>query len=535
MLTLILGPSGSGKSVRLREELRQRARSRQRSILIVPEQFTSSTEGALYHALGDELSAYVESYSFTSLAETLLRRYGGAAVPTLSEAGRAVLVRRAMDEMMDKVVYYSRQRRSAAFCQKAAETISELKSAGIRPETLADYANAPGADKDKLGELALIFGTYETLLAQTAMDPGDRVELAAKSLDQAFFAGRTVYIDEFDTFNHSKRAMLAAMLPVADVTVSLCCDQAPDQADDGVFSGARRVANTLKSMAASAGVPCKEIRLTQDMRHKDAPVLAELGLLLADPTYTPEAEVDPAAPAITYYKADSRQAEAKAVAAAVKARARAGVPYNKMAVICRTVDQYLLQIRYKFRLQNIPLFCDEPTTPKTPPRPVRIHAALDLLRGGLTTTALLRLLKTGLVDLDRTASAHWKTMPIPGRYMRRTGGNPLPATRRATRPDERAEPAGPAARRGSPQLFGAAGTEIYGPCPQCGYRHPDGANLLLFAKPGGGGGPAEADRWPACMRGPAQRGRSPAGMECDHRAAGPDGAPAARRGAHHPS
>ena len=116
MLTLILGPSGSGKSVRLREELRQRARSRQRSILIVPEQFTSSTEGALYHALGDELSAYVESYSFTSLAETLLRRYGGAAVPTLSEAGRAVLVRRAMDEMMDKVVYYSRQRRSAHHC-----------------------------------------------------------------------------------------------------------------------------------------------------------------------------------------------------------------------------------------------------------------------------------------------------------------------------------------------------------------------------------------------------------------------------------
>ena len=401
MLTLILGPSGSGKSVRLREELRQRARSRQRSILIVPEQFTSSTEGALYHALGDELSAYVESYSFTSLAETLLRRYGGAAVPTLSEAGRAVLVRRAMDEMMDKVVYYSRQRRSAAFCQKAAETINELKSAGIRPETLADYANAPGADKDKLGELALIFGTYETLLAQTAMDPGDRVELAAKSLDQAFFAGRTVYIDEFDTFNHSKRAMLAAMLPVADVTVSLCCDQAPDQADDGVFSGARRVANTLKSMAASAGVPCKEIRLTQDMRHKDAPVLAELGLLLADPTYTPEAEVNPAAPAITYYKADSRQAEAKAGAAAVKARARAGVPYNKMAVICRTVDQYLLQIRYEFRLQNIPLFCDEPTTPENTAPARAIHAALDLLRGGLTTTALLRLLKTGLVDLDR--------------------------------------------------------------------------------------------------------------------------------------
>ena len=94
MLTFILGPSGSGKSRRMLAELRARAENGQRSLLIVPEQFTSSTEGTLYHILGDSLSAYVESYSFTSLAEALLRRYGGAAVETLSEAGRALLVRR---------------------------------------------------------------------------------------------------------------------------------------------------------------------------------------------------------------------------------------------------------------------------------------------------------------------------------------------------------------------------------------------------------------------------------------------------------
>ena len=86
MLTFILGPSGSGKSRRMLAELRARAENGQRSLLIVPEQFTSSTEGTLYHILGDSLSAYVESYSFTSLAEALLRRYGGAAVETLSEA-----------------------------------------------------------------------------------------------------------------------------------------------------------------------------------------------------------------------------------------------------------------------------------------------------------------------------------------------------------------------------------------------------------------------------------------------------------------
>ena len=61
MLHLLLGPSGSGKSHTLREMLRQRADAGQRSILIVPEQFTSSTEGILYRTLGDSRSVFVES------------------------------------------------------------------------------------------------------------------------------------------------------------------------------------------------------------------------------------------------------------------------------------------------------------------------------------------------------------------------------------------------------------------------------------------------------------------------------------------
>ena len=404
MLTLILGPSGSGKSSLLRRQLKRNAESGRRSILIVPEQFTSSTEGALYRLLGDTLSGYVESYSFTSLAETLLRRYGGAAVPTLTEAGRTVLVRRALDSLMDKVVYYSRQRQSAAFCEKAAQTIDELKSAGVTPDALASYAAAPGADRDKLSELALIYAAYEGLLAGTGMDPGDRVELAARQLDASFFAGRGVYIDEFDTFNASKRAMLAAMLPVADMTVALCCDGPQDKTGGmGLFAGAKRVAAQLRQMAERAGVPCHTQILTDDLRHKNAPALAELALLLADPTYTPQCAVDPQNPAVTYFAADSRQEEAKAVAAAVRTCARGGTPYRRMAVICRDAATYLPALRYEFRLAGIPLFCDEPTTPENTAPAHAVLAALDLLRGGANTASILRLLKTGLVDLPADA------------------------------------------------------------------------------------------------------------------------------------
>ena len=96
---LVLGVSGSGKSGHLLQTIRERALAGEKSVLIVPEQFTSSTEGRLYQLLGDELSGYVTSYSFTSLAEDILQAYGGAAVRTLTDAGRAVLVRRALQSM----------------------------------------------------------------------------------------------------------------------------------------------------------------------------------------------------------------------------------------------------------------------------------------------------------------------------------------------------------------------------------------------------------------------------------------------------
>ena len=180
MLKFVLGGSGSGKTTLLYQRVKARAEAGQRSILLVPEQFTSSTEGRIYRELGDSLSGLVESFSFTSLAEKILSTEGGAAVQTLSDAGRTVLVRRALEELQDNVHYYYRHRRSAAFCQMAAETIDELKSAGLSGQQLYALARNCGTESGKLSELALIFQGYETLLAHTGMDPADRLELVRR-------------------------------------------------------------------------------------------------------------------------------------------------------------------------------------------------------------------------------------------------------------------------------------------------------------------------------------------------------------------
>jgi len=405
MLHLVLGGSGSGKTTHLYEQLRQRALAGQKSILLVPEQFTSSTEGRIYHTLGDELSGMVESFSFTSLAERILQSCGGAAVRTLTDAGRVVLVRRALDELGGNVKYYYRHRRSAVFCQLAAETITELKSAGLSGQQLGQLAARCGPGSEKLAELALIFQGYEALLAGTGMDPGDRLELAAARLDEAlsekalpeFLRDRAVFVDEFDTFNAPKKRLMAALLrALPQVTVALCADGLQtDPGELGLFSGAKKMAQSLVRLAREngAGVAAPVV-LRQDLRHRAAPGLAALGQLLADG----ECEEAQAAE-ITLYAAPSREEEARAAAAAVNRLMRQGVRCGQIAVVCRDTELYRAAARYEFRLADIPLYCDEPVNPAFSAPAGAVRALLGLCRGTDWCENMLALAKSGLCAL----------------------------------------------------------------------------------------------------------------------------------------
>ena len=157
MLRLILGISGTGKTGRVLAEMKVRAAARRRSILLVPEQFSSSAETMVYRSLGDAFSACAEVYSFTSFAELVLKTFGGAAVKTLTDAARAVAVRRAMDTLGDELQAYRRHRRSTGFCSMCADAIKELKTAGASPETAAGRGPHRGRGRRKAARAGIDF------------------------------------------------------------------------------------------------------------------------------------------------------------------------------------------------------------------------------------------------------------------------------------------------------------------------------------------------------------------------------------------
>ena len=81
-------------------------------------------------------------------------------------------------------MYYSRHRRSTAFCEKCAETLDELKSAGLTAAELERLAGAAGPGREKLAELAGCSPLMRHF--EGGHGPSDRVLSAAEVLEPGF-------------------------------------------------------------------------------------------------------------------------------------------------------------------------------------------------------------------------------------------------------------------------------------------------------------------------------------------------------------
>ncbi|WP_243001429.1 hypothetical protein [Faecalibacterium sp. OF04-11AC] len=240
------------------------------------------------------------------------------------------------------------------------------------------------------------------------MDPADRLELAADRLEAALAAGklpeflrdRAVFVDEFDTFNAPKKRLMGAMLAALPmVTVALCDDGTPLQPEDlSLFSGAKQVAAQLRQLARKNGaeVAVPEL-LRKDLRHQDAPALAAVTRLLETGRCEPLSPET--ADGLYLFAAPSREEEARAAAGAIRRLMRQGVRCGKIAVVCRDIAKYRAAVRYEFRMADIPLYCDEPTTPEFSAPATAVRALLALTRGAELTEQLTTLAKTGLCSL----------------------------------------------------------------------------------------------------------------------------------------
>ena len=401
VLKLLLGRAGAGKTTAVLSRLCALGQERLQ-VLLVPEQLSHEMERALCASGGPQASLYAEVLSFSRLANRIFQTAGGLGEEELEPGGRLLLMYRAVQNVAPRLSVYSRPSRRPAFLTALLATADELKSSCVPPETLIRAGEeAAGPEGDKLRDLGLIFGEYEALTAQTALDPRDRLTRAADRLrDCGWAGGKDLWLDGFTDFTPQQRELLRLLMAQASsMTVTITCDHLEeDEGGSGIFSPARRTGNTLLRLAKEVGIPCEIEHLAAQQTGKAEPLVHLEKTLFAEEMLPPV----PCHGSVELFQAAAPRGEVEWTAARILQLVRSGeYRFRDIGVVARSYGTYRDLVESVLGRYGVPVFSSGMTDILEKPVLALVTAALDVTAGGCRYDDVFRYLKTGLTDLTQ--------------------------------------------------------------------------------------------------------------------------------------
>lgn len=398
MLTLYTGTGGGENRKALFDAFVEQVRRGERCLLLVPEQFTVHAEQEVFRLYGRGLGCDAEVVSFKRLCYRILLAAGRADTRRLESGGRSVLMYRAFQTVKDHLNVYARTRPSASFIAELLDMEEELARCNITHDAFMEAAlQADGAGK--LTELALILGTYTTLLETSGAESRTAADLAAQALDEdaGLLEGCSLFVDGFWTFSVQEHALLARLLPRCDVRVSLFCDGTEDyDGGYGVFSDVKATAKTLIHTAQQNGTAYTVRHFGRDVAH-----VGESLRYLSAALFTESAPFPGPPDVVALHLASDPFHEAEYAASQIRRLVREEcLRYGEIAVLCRDQDQYRGVLDSVFKQHGVPVFTDKRTELPTKPLALFVRSALDIVGGDFTGDDVFTHIKTGLCDLD---------------------------------------------------------------------------------------------------------------------------------------
>ena len=397
MLRLILGPARSGKTTLVMNEIKERCSSGGNGLyLLVPDQYSHTAERLLCAECGNSISLCGEVLTFGILASRIIGETGAADMNTVNNAGRMILMSRALQTALPDLHVFCRRTGNAAFVKKLVETASEIKNACLEPDDLRQTAlRADNPLSDKLCDLASILEIYWSLFGASQLDSDDLLIKAAERADKcSFLSGATVWIDGFADFSVRQMEMIKSMLLAGtEITVCLTCDSLSGYSD--IFEITRTTAAQLIAIANRTGTDVKTLTCNRDAEATGSFEVLE-SILSGE-----EIHDIPVDNAISVVRASNPTEECEYAASTVLELVRNCYKWQDISVVCGTMDQYRSAGRSIFAKYGVPIYMNEKTDVLMLPPVALISSALKTIVTGWEYSNIFRYLKTGIPDISR--------------------------------------------------------------------------------------------------------------------------------------
>ena len=193
--------------------------------------------------------------------------------------------------------------------------------------------------------------------------------------------------------------MRLLMVQANSTTVTLTCDHLEeDEGGTGIFSPARRTANTLIRLAREEGISCEvEHLVSQGLGKWEPLVFLEKALFAGGGNAHRSCEGG-----IELFQGSTPRGEVEWTAARILRLVRdEGYRFREIGVVARDYGAYRDLVESVFRRYGVPVFSSIMTDILEKPVLALVTAALDTTAGGYRYDDVFRYLKTGLSDLPQ--------------------------------------------------------------------------------------------------------------------------------------
>ena len=411
-LRFYFGPSGSGKSHRIYEEIMQRAAQEpgRNFLIIVPDQFTMQTQKDLVMRSDRGGILNIDVLSFGRLSHRILEEVGTKEMPVLDDTGKSLVLQKIAADLKEQLPAMGSLLHKQGYIHEVKSAISEFMQYGISTQDmdkLIASAEKRGALAMKLRDLKTLYRGFQDYIRDHFITTEETLDVLRRSLVKSkILPDSVVVFNGFTGFTPIQNRLIQELMRVCEetiVTVTIGEEEDPYQMDgeQKLFHLSKKTVADLVKLAAEAEVTRGEDVFVKGgpNRFAEAPALCYLEQNLFRYQYEPYTEKQHE---IHMFEALSPREEVHQTALYIRKLIREeGLTYRDIAVVIGDLEGYASYVETEFGQLEIPCFLDRTRGIVLNPMIEYIKSALQLYIRDFSYDTVFHFLRSGMADISR--------------------------------------------------------------------------------------------------------------------------------------
>lgn len=409
-LQMILGKAGSGKSTYLYDKIIKEAAEnpKQTYLILVPEQFTLSTQQEFVLRSGKQCIMNIDVLSFERLAYRVFEELGIENKTVLDDIGKTLLIRRIVREHGKELKVLKRNIDRPGYLDQVKSLLTEFSQYHVKEEELTRTLEQleEGLLYYKLKDLTMIYREFHNLIRDKYQTPEGLLTLLHDVAPRsALLKDAVVCFDGYTGFTPVQRVFLEALLPMAKTMyVTVMMDPKEEYLQPGqpheLFYLSKKYIQSLIRLAKQTGTEILDPVLMpdpQERRFCNHPGLAALEKSLFQKKCAPYTEKQQD---VQIAELVSPEKEAAFVTSRIYHYREVGLRYQEMAVITADPELYGELLSREFERAGFPFFLDQKKKVTLNAFVEVIEGLLEMIEEDFSYEGVFRYLKTGFSNLS---------------------------------------------------------------------------------------------------------------------------------------